>query len=144
MIRKATTQDAEKIFELEKKLFMDFYSLQTITSDIANKNNIYFVYELAGDLIGYALVSYIFEEGNLAKIAVDPAFQRRGIASELYMACEKECKKKGVSKLYLEVSEKNEPAISLYKKLGFTKEWVRSKYYSDLSDAIILEKKIQG
>ena len=144
MIRKATTQDAEKIFELEKKLFMDFYSLQTITSDIANKNNIYFVYELAGDLIGYALVSYIFEEGNLAKIAVDPAFQRRGIARELYMACEKECKKKGVSKLYLEVSEKNEPAISLYKKLGFTKEWVRSKYYSDLSDAIILEKKIQG
>ena len=42
----------------------------------------------------------------------------------------------------IEVSDKNNIAINLYKKLGFTKEWVRSKYYSDLSDAIIFEKQI--
>ncbi len=144
MIRKAVVSDAEKIFELEKQLFTDFYSLQTITADIKNKNNIYYVLELDGQFIGYALISYIFEEGNLTKIAILPDFQRRGLATMLYNACENECVKRGVEKIYLEVSDKNTPAIKFYNKLGFTNEWVRENYYSDLSDAIILQKKLKG
>lgn len=142
MIRKACQADNEAIFELEKELFLDFYSLQTITNDIKNKNNIYYVFEDGGKVLGYCLLSYIFEEGNVAKIGVSKDFQHQGIATALYKECEKEAKKKGVTKIYLEVSEKNDVAINLYKKLGFTEEWVRSKYYSDLSDAIIFEKQI--
>ena len=142
MIRKATSSDAESIFKLEKQLFTDFYSLQIISADIANKNNLYYVYVENGEICGYCLLSYIFEEGNLTKIAVSENHQREGIATALYSFCENEAKKKGVEKIYLEVSDKNEKALKLYEKLGFTKEWVRSRYYSDLSDAIILEKKL--
>lgn len=142
MIRKATSADADAIFSLEKQLFLDFYSLQTISNDIKNKNNIYYVWEEDGNIVGYSLLSYIFEEGNLAKIAVSKEYQHKGIATALYLKCEEEAKKKGVTKIYLEVSENNQSALNLYKKLNFTKEWVRSKYYSDLSDAIILEKKL--
>lgn len=142
MIRKAKPSDNLEIFELEKELFVDFYSLQTVTNDIKNKNNIYYVFEENGKILGYCLLSYIFEEGNITKIGVSKEFQHQGIATSLYYSCEKEAKKKGVTKIYLEVSDKNNIAINLYKKLGFTKEWVRSKYYSDLSNAIIFEKQI--
>ncbi|MCB0369561.1 MAG: hypothetical protein KDD45_08975, partial [Bdellovibrionales bacterium] len=46
-----------------------------------------------------------------------------------------------VKKWWLEVHQSNFGAIFLYKKLGFTQEGLRLKYYSDGGGALILLKK---
>jgi len=42
------------------------------------------------------------------------------------------------SSVFLEVKESNFSAISLYKKLGFVKQYIRNRYYADGSYAINL------
>lgn len=40
--------------------------------------------------------------------------------------------------MLLEVSERNEPALALYTKLGFVTDGMRPKYYADGSAAILM------
>jgi ribosomal-protein-alanine N-acetyltransferase len=45
----------------------------------------------------------------------------------------------GVFRVFLEVRVSNVAAQALYEKFGFTRQGVRSKYYSDSEDALLME-----
>lgn len=47
--------------------------------------------------------------------------RRRGLARATAMAAIDELRKRGVSKIQLEVMERNEPALALWRTLGFNK-----------------------
>ncbi|MFA0963665.1 GNAT family N-acetyltransferase [Roseivirga sp. BDSF3-8] len=57
---------------------------------------------------------------ELAKMAVDPSAQGKGIGKILGQAIIEKAKSLGAKKIFLVSNSKLEPAISLYKKLGFT------------------------
>ena len=69
---------------------------------------------------------YDFE---LAKMAVSPKAQGKGIGWLLGKAVVKKAKALGATKLYLESNTKLKPAINLYQKLGFQKISGRSTPY---------------
>ena len=46
-------------------------------------------------------------------------------------------------KVYLEVSNVNNRALMLYETLGFKKNCIRKRYYSDNSDAIMYKMDIK-
>ena len=77
------------------------------------------------------------DEAEVLNLAVDPGFRRRGIASALLnRVCEAA---KGV--IFLEVSELNLPAISLYRTLGWQPAGVRPGYYSaGTVNAVVMKK----
>jgi len=56
---------------------------------------------------------------ELAKMAVDDAFQGRGLAKALMMACVERARDAGAWRLYLESSVKLTPALTLYRAFGF-------------------------
>jgi ribosomal protein S18 acetylase RimI-like enzyme len=56
---------------------------------------------------------------NVHDLAVDPAFQGRGIGARLLAEVERRARARGAAKLTLEVHETNEPAIRLYRRAGF-------------------------
>lgn len=56
---------------------------------------------------------------ELAKMAVAPASQGKGISNLLMQACIGHAAKEGVSKIVLESNTKQAAAISLYRKFGF-------------------------
>lgn len=56
---------------------------------------------------------------ELTKMAVDPAFQGRGIANHLMRACIELAKADGVRTIFLETHSKLPAAIALYRKFGF-------------------------
>lgn len=56
---------------------------------------------------------------ELTKMAVDPAFQGRGIANHLMRACIELAKADGVGTIFLETHSKLPAAIALYRKFGF-------------------------
>lgn len=56
---------------------------------------------------------------ELAKMAVAPAFQGKGISNLLMQACIDHAAKEGASKIILESNTRQAAAISLYRKFGF-------------------------
>lgn len=90
-------------------------------------------------------VNIVFDLGEIDYIFVDKSFQRKGISFLLISFFEEICKNNHspkISKILLEVGSHNTPALLLYEKLGYSKISVRKKYYKNIEDAIIMEKKL--
>lgn len=56
---------------------------------------------------------------NVHDLAVDPAFQRRGVGARLLAEVERRARARGAAKITLDVHETNEAAIRLYRRAGF-------------------------
>jgi putative acetyltransferase len=59
------------------------------------------------------------KEFEVAKMAVEPAYQRAGIGRKLLRAVIEEARNVGTQRLYLETNHTLTPAIRLYESLGF-------------------------
>ena len=59
------------------------------------------------------------DDAELQRIAVDPAYRRRGLASELLAAVETRVAADGATRLLLEVREDNATAAAFYESRGF-------------------------
>ena len=76
--------------------------------------------EMGGRVVGCcALVPIGDREFELAKMAVDPEFQGKGIGRRLLQAVVEAGKEMGARRLYLETNHQLGPAIHLYGELGF-------------------------
>ena len=83
----------------------------------------------------------VLDTAEIITLGVHPDARRTGIATAIMTLMENEIKKSGVQKIQLDVSAENVAAIELYKKLGFTENGRRPKYYDGV-DAILMEKNI--
>lgn len=79
---------------------------------------------------GFILGTSIHEQAEIVTIAVDPAFRRQGIASQLVGALAGQAKALGAASLFLEVAVTNIPAMALYRLLGFEDQRLRPNYYT--------------
>jgi ribosomal protein S18 acetylase RimI-like enzyme len=58
---------------------------------------------------------------GILSIAVDPAFQRRGVAEAMMRFIENMLKEKGIESMHLSVHTDNSPAVRFYEKMGWEK-----------------------
>lgn len=56
---------------------------------------------------------------HISEIAVDEAFRRQGVATELFTFIKQDAKERGLSKIELDVWEFNEAAMEFYEAVGF-------------------------
>lgn len=82
---------------------------------------------------GYLLFSETKEECEIIMIGVIPSARQQGIGQKML----KELILKG-KKIFLEVNEKNEAALRLYRKEGFKEVGRRKKYYNGQEDALLM------
>ena len=140
MIRRATYQDVEAIFQLDSKVFMDSLSLSVIDNDLKNNPNAYyFVAELAGKIVGY-IGAWIYDNTEILNFCVDNDFRNNGLGTKLF----NELKLVSVGMMTLEVRETNLGAIRFYERQGFVKALVRKNYYSNGDNAILMVKEWFG
>lgn len=92
--------------------------------------------------IALALLHKVDTEAEILTLGVKPEIQREGIGSGLLWFAEKSLEKEGVSRVFLEVSNKNIAARNLYRKLNYKEINRRPNYYPDGSDAICMEKQL--
>lgn len=90
-------------------------------------------------LVGFLYYWTLREELNVIDVGVVAECRRQGIAKMLFDFLVKEPRAQTVETITLEVSSVNTAAIELYKGLGFLQTGVRSAYYSDGSDAILMD-----
>jgi ribosomal-protein-alanine N-acetyltransferase len=83
----------------------------------------------------------ISKKGHIVSVAVLPEHQRKGIGKALVEKALEGMLDYGAGETYLEVRISNEPAIDLYKKLGFNIIRRIVGYYRDGEDAYVMAKK---
>ncbi|MDU1315729.1 ribosomal protein S18-alanine N-acetyltransferase, partial [Anaerococcus hydrogenalis] len=108
-----------------------------------NKHKRHFVYEKSGETVGFYIISKILDEVEIYTIAVDEKNRGQKIASYMLEHLINSSRNLKISKIWLEVSTKNIPAINLYEKFGFEKIRLRKNYYSlTHEDAFIMLKEL--
>lgn len=78
---------------------------------------------------GFAIFRFAGPEAELLTIAVDPNKRRQGIANKLISSGHESAKNASVEDVFLEVSEENPAAKSLYEQFGYTIQALRKNYY---------------
>ncbi len=91
-----------------------------------------------GSVIGFGGVMLVGDEGHIMNIATRPDHQGRGIGQAILSWLWHRALNAGALHLTLEVRVGNEAARRLYQRFGFAPVGVRSGYYQDGEDALIL------
>jgi ribosomal-protein-alanine N-acetyltransferase len=141
-VRPARVADAEAVAALELAGFPgDAWTVAylRVAADGGMPTVRLLVEEDGGQIVGHAIVSIVFDVAELQRIAVGPAYRRRGHARALLASVVALAREEGAERLLLEVRENNEPALSFYAGAGFTEIDRRPRYYRDGSTAIVLQ-----
>lgn len=132
------------VAELEKLCFSDPWSINSISSELANQLSLWVVAMDGERLVGYVGSQSVLGWADMMNIAVDPNYRRLGIGKRLVEELEARLKENKVTCLTLEVRASNEGAIALYDQLGFVSVGRRPNYYRHpKEDALILRKEWQ-
>ena len=143
--RPATAADLDAVVELELTcLGADAWSRGLVEQGIAAAlpTVSYLVAAVDGVVVGHAVASAAGDDAELQRIAVDPAYRRRGLAGELLAAVEQRAAADGATRLLLEVREDNTTAAAFYESRGFVEVGRRRGYYRDGAAAVVLGKEV--
>lgn len=116
------------------------WKLSSFESELANDFNVYLGYERDGELVGFIGCSLLFDNLSVNNFAVSSHCKQQGIGQQLLQTLLEYAQEKGVENFILEVRTSNKPAISLYKKYGFTEIDKRKNYYEQpVEDAYVFQ-----
>lgn len=135
-IETANLTDIKDIFELEKQIFEDPWTIIMFEHIFQNNACNLIVAKHNSKIIGFLASTLVIDELQIDNLAVDKNFRNSLVASSLIKYLVKNTK--NFNNIFLEVSVKNTNALSLYLKLGFIKSYIRKKYYSNGDNAIVM------
>jgi len=152
IVRQFTPEDLDAVVKINRACLPENYPPEFFLDHYYNNPQLFWVAEVAGKIVGYIMcrLEYglsSFERAftrrvHVISIAVLPPFRRQGIATALMEKVLYRSTETGASEIYLEVRVSNTPAISLYRKLGFTAVKVIKSYYLDGEDAYLMARKL--
>jgi len=101
--------------------------------------------DLAGQVIGYGVMSLGAGEAHILNVCVRNEFRSLGFGRRLLEHLLERAAASGVAEAFLEVRPSNLAAIRLYQHLGFEQIGIRRGYYQapdGREDAIVLKREI--
>ena len=133
----------EELEKLERICFSRPWSRKMLAEELENQCAAFLVAQdsITQQVMGYAGLLVMVDEGYITNVAVFPEFRRQGVAAKLIAVFENFARGNKLAFLTLEVRPSNTAAIALYKGFGFEEVGRRKNYY-DLpkEDALILTK----
>jgi ribosomal protein S18 acetylase RimI-like enzyme len=114
------SQDLPRILEIERLAFggqWDYYQFKASLEDVFLVAVEAAISEIVGFLV--ACCCKVSRRGIILRVAVDPAFQGRGIATLLIRRSLETLQEKDLDEVELDVDILKRGAISLYEKVGF-------------------------
>ena len=152
--RLALPTDLDEICELEEQCFPEEpWSRQMFEEELRNDMALFVVAEEQGTnesgehceakdrIVGYIIAWVIAPvESQVGSIAVLPEYRRRGLGRQMLEILFAACRETGTRDTYLEVRVSNEPAIALYRSMGFENDGIRKRYYQDGEDAYTMAR----
>lgn len=132
-IRRMTVEDVDGVHAIEAATFATPWSRQSFYEEMTrNACARYLVAVLPdGEIIGFAGVWVVIDEGHITNIAVRKDYRGQGIGQALTAALIQYAANLGVVYMTLEVRRSNTVAQHVYLRNGFIQVGVRKKYYED-------------
>lgn len=109
---------------------------------VASGSRYYVVARLGRELVGYAGVWFVpdpdGDQAHVTNIVVAESSRRAGVGTRLMLALAGEARRRGCVAWTLEVRASSEGAQALYRRFGFAPAGLRTKYYDQHEDAIVM------
>lgn len=148
-IREFNSRDLDSVMSLNRAFLPENYPSFFFLENSTRWPEAFLVAESDGEVVGYVMcrVEKRFHHlkavkmGHVLSTAVEEKVRRRGIAFNLMISTERGLRESyDVDVIYLEVRVSNEPAMNLYKKLGYKTLGVIPRYYGDGEDGNLMTK----
>jgi len=136
-----TMEHVPAVAEIERMVFPDPWTTESFFEVIGMSDKCW-IAEKSGRVIGYLITQWVSDEIHILNVAVKPDAQRRGIGASLLNFLFHLGGQQGMRDVYLEVRLSNHAAQALYFQFGFTKLAVRSRYYRDGEDALVMHRML--
>lgn len=137
--------DLPAVMLIERRSFTAPWEETTFHALMRRPSAALLVAEAEGRLVGYAVLWFAADEGELGDLAVHPEARRRGVGREIVRACLEEARRRGARSLFLEVRSSNLAARGLYEGMGFRTVGLRKAYYaSPVEDAVVMRLDVQN
>ena len=130
----------EQVLELERELFApEPWTAHHFWTELGQTSQRHYVVAVDEDrVLGYAGLCDYPDEAFVQTMAVALDHQRLGLGAQLLADLLEEARRRGQSRVLLEVRADNLPAQGLYANYGFRQEGVRRGYYPGGVDALVL------
>ena len=139
-VRRMTGADVPKIHAIERECFAMPWSEASIRHDLTENAVARWLVLADGEqVLAYAAMWLVIDEGHVCNIAVAPAYRGRGYGRRITEALIALAREEGMALMTLEVRRSNAVAQALYHSLGFRDVGYRKRYYEDnREDALIM------
>ena len=137
------THDAPRLAALHATGFERPWSVKGWEEMLRQSTTLCLGVEASDDALSAAIaVQFAFDTAEILTLVTAPSARRTGLARHLVEAALTHAGERGMSRMYLEVSESNDAARELYAKLAFRTDGRRRAYYSDGRDAVLLSREL--
>ncbi len=132
-IRRMREEDLPEVLAIERICFSNPWSRETFQGEIQNRAisfPLVVIHREEKRIVGYVVFWQVGDEAQINNVAVHPDYRGRGYGELAMRYVLERLRENRVHFVSLEVRVSNQPAISLYRKLGFTILGVRKNYYT--------------
>jgi [ribosomal protein S18]-alanine N-acetyltransferase len=130
-VEPATLADAPRLAQLHGASFHRGWGEGEFESMLGETNTLVHRLRQGRKIVGFAVSRIGADEAEILSIAVDPRHRGHGLSRNLLLTHLGYLAGRGVRTIFLEVEENNRPALSLYKRAGFTVVGRRERYYQE-------------
>ncbi len=131
--------DLTEVMELEREIFSWPWTEELFLDELNRDYSfILLAREPSGLLAGFICFWMLIDEMHILNLGVRTRYRRLKVASKLVREGLQFCYERGARAATLEVREKNEAAIGLYKSMGFREAGLRKNYYESPKDNAVI------
>ena len=138
-------RDLRQILPIEERAYPKSWSRSVFESELAQVRDgtrYYVVARVGRDLVGYAGLWFVpdpdGDQAHMTNIVVADEHRRRGVGRRLMLHLAERAIAAGCVAWTLEVRASSTGAQELYRRFGFAPAGVRTRYYDNTEDAIVM------
>jgi ribosomal-protein-alanine N-acetyltransferase len=141
-----TVADVDDVTSLENHVFPHPWSRGNFVDSLASGYDAWVVRDPLGELVGYFLLMYAYDEAHLLDVAVAAERQGEGLGRYLLDKAVHRARENAMESILLEVRPTNARALQVYVKYGFAEIGRRKGYYpaheGQREDAIVMRYQL--
>ena len=144
-LRAAREADIEQVTAIEQVSFSDPWTAGSFRSLLGNPH-VHFAVAVDGEhVVGYIVAWFVFDEAEVANLAVAQAVRGQGVGASLLDAALAAAGRRNIEAVFLEVRESNAAARALYGSRAFVEVGRRRAYYRrPVEDAVVMRRTLSA
>ena len=150
-MRRFTPADLEAVISINRVCLPENYAAYFFIDTFNTLPDTFLVAESQGRVVGYIMCRLehgfsdlkrlrFAKKGHIISVAVMPDYRNAGMGCSLVEQALSALSALQADECYLEVRTTNDPAVNLYKKMGFQITRTIPRYYFDGGDAYVMTK----